>query len=236
MLNGKIMQGYVKQLRIGGKHLTEKLKEWISYRHVIVQNDMWLVNECKEKACFVSQNFTQDERTISARNNSISCDYTLPDCYDLYEGVVHEPNSNTKSKYIYAQSFKMGMERIATPEILFRPSDIGVKSMGIAEGVWNTIRSLPERYWGRILQNIILVGGNTKFPGFKQRLINDLRPIVPQLYSIQVTQPENPDTYIWHCAKRVAEVEDEFGFVTRKEYLDRGLANCRQRFDRNMQV
>ncbi|KAK0414289.1 hypothetical protein QR680_007251 [Steinernema hermaphroditum] len=249
MMNGQILKGGVKQLRLGGKHLTDKLKEWISYRHLNVQNDVYLVNECKEKSCFVSQNFSDDERTIAlvgllialkmivlfgTPKNNIVCDYTLPDFYELYEGVLHEPNSKTVSKYIYAQSFKMGMERIAVPEIMFNPNDIGVNSLGVAEGIWHTLQQLPEKYHGRILKNIILVGGTTKFPGFKKKLETDLRSMVPAIYNVEVRQPENPDTHIWQCAKRVAEFdEDPYGFVTKEEYYEHGLKNCLWRFDRN---
>ena len=40
--------------------LTNQLKEWISYRELNVMEETFVVNECKEDACFVSMDFNRD--------------------------------------------------------------------------------------------------------------------------------------------------------------------------------
>lgn len=83
----------------------------------------------------------------------------------------------------------MNVERFTIPEILFRPSIIGIDQAGIAESIYNSVEKLPERNSISINQkldsnsyrtnldirpslynNIVLTGGNCLFPNFKQRL------------------------------------------------------------------
>jgi hypothetical protein len=63
----------------------------------------------------------------------------------------------------------MNNERLI-PEILFHPSDIGIDQAGIAEAIVQSVNEtcsdLHELFYG----NIILMGGSTLFPGFKERL------------------------------------------------------------------
>ena len=58
---------------------------------------------------------------------------------------------------------------------------------GIAEGIVQSVEACPEAYRGNLYQNIILTGGNTKFPNFAQRLALDLRPLVSEDYTIDIT-------------------------------------------------
>lgn len=45
---------------IGGKALTNQLKEWVSFRQLDLRDETYVLNQCKEDACFVSQDFTKD--------------------------------------------------------------------------------------------------------------------------------------------------------------------------------
>ena len=89
---------------------------------------------------------------------------------------------------------RMGTERFAIPELLFRPSDVGellssrylempvadlehqtylfagIAQAGLAHTITNAISATPEDIQGLFWANIGLIGGNVKFPGFKERL------------------------------------------------------------------
>lgn len=43
----------------------------------------------------------------------------------------------------------MNVERFTIPEILFRPSMIGIDQAGIAESIYNSVEELPERIENR---------------------------------------------------------------------------------------
>ena len=47
---------------------------------------------------------------------------------------------------------------------------IGLHQMGLAGAIALSIASLPEDFQGLFWANIGLIGGNTKFPGFRSRL------------------------------------------------------------------
>jgi actin-related protein 6 len=48
---------------VGGKHLTNYLKEVISYRQLMVMDETYVMNQVKEDVCFVSTNFENDMKT-----------------------------------------------------------------------------------------------------------------------------------------------------------------------------
>lgn len=50
------------RLDVGGKLLTNYLKEILSFRHLDLKNSDRLIKQIKEDVCFVSQNLMQDMR------------------------------------------------------------------------------------------------------------------------------------------------------------------------------
>lgn len=50
----------VKRLDLGGKALTNYLKELISYRSINVMDETFIIDDAKEKLCFVSQDVPRD--------------------------------------------------------------------------------------------------------------------------------------------------------------------------------
>lgn len=45
------------RIDIGGKALTNLLKEWVSYRQLNVLEETYVMNECKEDVCYVADDF-----------------------------------------------------------------------------------------------------------------------------------------------------------------------------------
>lgn len=45
---------------LGGKALTNQLKEWISYRELNVMEETQVIGEAKEDACFVTLDYDND--------------------------------------------------------------------------------------------------------------------------------------------------------------------------------
>lgn len=59
IINGKIFKPAVKRIDVGGKLLTNYLKDTISYRHFNLQDDTYEINKIKENLCFVSLDFNR---------------------------------------------------------------------------------------------------------------------------------------------------------------------------------
>uniref|UniRef100_A0A0M3JIN1 Actin-like protein (inferred by orthology to a C. elegans protein) n=1 Tax=Anisakis simplex TaxID=6269 RepID=A0A0M3JIN1_ANISI len=86
----------------------------------------------------------------------------------LSEKVVERDNAEATSDD--TQKLILNIERFAVPEVLFNPSDIGVQQMGVAEAIAASINKCPKAMHGRLYNNIILVGGNSLFEGYRKRV------------------------------------------------------------------
>ncbi|VDO39762.1 unnamed protein product [Haemonchus placei] len=149
-LDGKAIQQGIVRIDVGGKVLTNQLKEWITYRDLNVL-----------------------EETYRDGRNTIRREYVLPDFCRLFRGYLREPS--TLGKFSLPedspQHITINRERFALPEILFQlviyfsPSDIGLNQMGVVEAVVESLSRCPVNLRPALVQNISLVGGCTLFPG-----------------------------------------------------------------------
>ena len=99
--------------------------------------------------------------------NILKREYILPSNSLNLPGRVRTPDTILTDT---DQILLMSNERFTVPELLFRPSDIGMNQGGIAEAVADSIESLPEDVRGMFWANVGLIGGNVKFEGFEERL------------------------------------------------------------------
>lgn len=161
----KYLRG-IRRLNVGGKLLTNHLKDLISYRQYNVMDETYVINQVKEDTCYVVENVIEELKLASKKDNSIVKNYVLPDFNNIRRGYIQDPSdTNQKEKEENCQILRLNNERFVVPEILFHPSDIGMKSMGIAEAVVESIFSCPKDFRKDMSKHVILVGGNCKFPG-----------------------------------------------------------------------
>ncbi|GFR07838.1 actin-related protein 6 [Trichonephila clavata] len=130
------------------------------------------------------------------------------------------------------QLIRMNNERFMVPEILFHPSDVNIREMGISEAIVHVIESCPEEIQPHLYKNIVLTGGNACFPGFKDRVYNDVRCEAPSLCDVKVILPENPVTNAWEGGTLIPS-DPEFHklIVTRKQFEENGINFCLEKFD-----
>lgn len=84
----------VKRLDLGGKALTNYLKELVSYRSVNVMDESFIIDDVKEQLCFVSMDVDRDLEIArrKGRDNCFRCTYVLPDGVTHTKGYVKDPN------------------------------------------------------------------------------------------------------------------------------------------------
>ena len=188
LFNGRPIHQGIRRLDVGGKFLTNYLKEFVSSRQYNMSGETYVMNEVKEAVCYVSSNFRNDlerigkgvisERTRHLPDDSkaIVVDYVLPD-YNLHNQGFVRPFDPAKPKKgvlppggIVEETMTLGNERFAVPELLFSPGDIGIMQAGIPELVLQSLSGLPPGFWPAILANVLVVGGNSKMDGFMERL------------------------------------------------------------------
>lgn len=213
--------------------------------------ETYLLNEIKEAVSFVApstQQYTTDlERTWKGRlgdkraiDSSIVLDYVLPD----YEGSIHgyaRPHDPVQSRMRRGLQplqgpredvLPLGNERFAVPELLFRPTDIGIQEAGIPGAIMESLSVLPEALKAAMLANIIVVGGNSLISGFIERLESELRPLVPTEYLLNVSKAEDPIKHNWLGAARFASQPELLKevLVNKAEYDERGSTWLAKKF------
>ncbi|KAF5183057.1 Actin-related protein [Thalictrum thalictroides] len=84
----------VKRLDLGGKALTNYLKELVSYRSINVMDETFLIDEVKEKLCFVSLDVDRDLQIArkTGKDNLFKCTYVLPDGITHTKGFIKDPD------------------------------------------------------------------------------------------------------------------------------------------------
>lgn len=87
-VKGKRVKEAIRRIDVGGKLLTNHLKEIISYRQLNVMDESYVINQIKEDMCFVTQDFRSDMEVAKRRGaeNSIVQDYILPDFTTVRRG------------------------------------------------------------------------------------------------------------------------------------------------------
>ncbi|XP_008410839.1 actin-related protein 6 [Poecilia reticulata] len=231
----KLKEG-IRRINVGGKLLTNHLKEIISYRQLHVMDETYVINQVKEDVCYVSQQFYKDMEMaqMKGEENTVMRDYVLPDFSAIKKGFCKPREEMVFSgKYKTGeQTLRLANERFAVPEMLFHPSDIGIQEMGIPEAIADSVQSLPEEMHPHFYKNIVLTGGNLLFPGFRERLEAELRSLVPAHLPVNVFLPENPVCYSWEGGKLLAHSPDyDEMVVMREDYEENGHIVCEEKFD-----
>jgi len=230
---GKRVKNAVKRIDVGGKLLTNHLKDIISYRQLHVLEETYVMNACKEDCCYITSDWESDIKKARARgnDNTIARDYVLPDFTSLRRGYMKSQEESTGKPGDGEQIIRMNNERFMVGEVLMNPSDIGIQQMGIPEAVHLAISLCPENAQPWLYRNIVLTGGNVLFPGFKQRLEREIRALAPDDMEVVIRQDADPIVYPW---KGGASLAKDPGFsslcVTKQEWMERGYSACQNKF------
>ncbi|KDQ62817.1 hypothetical protein JAAARDRAFT_122230 [Jaapia argillacea MUCL 33604] len=230
ILNGSIVWSAVKRIDVGGKLLTNHLKELTSFRQWNMMDETYIMNNVKESCCFISTNYNRDLETcrLDPKKNAIVQEYILPDFATNREGRIRRQDDIVSDG---DQILFMNNERFVVPEIIFRPDDIGLQQVGLPATIAHSISLLPEDIQGLFWANIGLIGGSTKFPGFRERLAAELRSLAPVDCEVAIYQSQEPITECYRSALAFVQEPDFQEYcVTRAEYLESGSNACRRKF------
>eukprot|EP00118_Oscarella_pearsei_P000012 m.3972 g.3972 ORF g.3972 m.3972 type:complete len:416 (+) comp10030_c0_seq1:125-1372(+) len=222
----------VRRIDVGGKVLTNHLKDVVSYRQLNVMDETHVISQAKEDVCYVSMDLAGDMAMARRRDhtNSIVRDYLLPDFSGTRRGYIR-PTSGGEKLEEHQQIIRFTNERFSIPEILFSPSDIGIRQCGIPEAIIKSIQATPEILHPHLYGNIVVTGGSAALPNFRERVFRDVRALVPGQYDVNVWLPPDPVTYAWEGGKALVESgEFEALCVTQRDVKEFGMGVCQRRF------
>lgn len=253
-----------KRLNVGGKMLTNHLKQIISYRSYNVMEETHLINDVKERLCYVSLDLPAELALtrFKGKKNTLRRDFIMPDYVNHFKGQIRDPNApeppktapeplaaaasappaaaaaaatkkGTKTGAVAAeeQVLHLSNERISVPEILFRPSDIGLEQAGVAECVVQAVEACLPDLREALYSNVVVTGGSSRFPNFGERLQRELRALVPADMEIGLTHASDPLLATWRGGSLFASSEAyPSQTVTRAQYHEEGHSLCRRRF------
>lgn len=92
----------VRRLDLGGKALTNYLKELVSYRSINLMDETLIIDDAKEKLCFVSLDVPKDLHLARkpGRDNPFRCTYVLPDGITNTRGFVKDIDEARRFLYL----------------------------------------------------------------------------------------------------------------------------------------
>ncbi|BFZ53917.1 Actin-related protein 6 [Savitreella phatthalungensis] len=233
---------HARTLPVGGRFLTNWLKEQISFRQYNLMEEFTLVDRCKRAACFVTDEFNKCMDLARVRDPSIVANYALPDfARNLPDRLLSQSDiANMRTKPAAdeddLQYLTLTNETFRTPEILFNPSDIpGLRVGGLAQLVREVIDCVDDESTRAVLwENVIVVGGSSQFRGLRSRLETELRALAPDVYTVRVLQPDNPTTYACASAAAMATHAPDYlaaQQVSRAEWFESGRKITAAKFD-----
>ena len=254
-VDSKLALAGVKRLNFGGKAMTNLLKEVVSYRSINMMDETYIIDDVKEKMCFVAQDF--EKEGMEARkgvNSEHYGEYVLPDGVRYARGYVRNKNSmssrvdddddddddddnddtglgKASKGAIEEQYLPLCNERFMAPEVLFHPSDIGINQAGLPELVTQAVDALRGSDFdpGLLYANVVLSGGCVNMPGFVDRFANELRKLVPDSLDLNITLPNDPQNCAFAGGLALAR-SDAFEELacTRADYEELGSGRLRR--------
>lgn len=222
-VDGWELSSCARRLNIGGKALTNRLKALVSYRSWNMMDETVVMNAVKERLCYVSMNF-MSELSRSRDSNEARKDYVLPDLSSIGADPLGHVKTEDETLVDDAQVLVMNNERFSVPELLFTPSDAGIQQGGLAETVFEAVEAAPEHLRAYLYHNIVLVGGNCMYRNLEKRLLEELRPLVPYMYDVNIRTAGDPIRAGMRAGVRsvLSNEEPPYRMVSKSEYEEKG--------------
>mmetsp|Transcript_22808 Transcript_22808/g.57502 ORF Transcript_22808/g.57502 Transcript_22808/m.57502 type:complete len:397 (-) Transcript_22808:1435-2625(-) len=225
IFDGHVIPCGIRRVNVGGKVITNLLKEMVSYRSLNMMDETYQMELVKNAVSFVSADPLADLKVAKQRNSPLRMEYVLPDGVHNLRGFTRQPTGPAPrgAAASLEQTLMLANERFMPVEAVFRPLDIGMQQAGVAEVIVEAIAACPPQLATLLFSNIMLAGGTASCPGFKERLEAELRPLAPCDFSMSIHVAAAPELAAWHGGVKLSNsAVFHKRIVTRAEYEEHG--------------
>src|SRR3989338_3358499 len=153
--SGQIDRRCLRRVNFGGGDVTDYLSELIREEHGLnmkTSAEREIVREMKEANCYLSLDFEKECKKKASESSDLWKKFELPD------GNV----------------INMSEERFKCSEVLFNPKLINKDLPGIHELIHSSISNVDIDLRRDLYGDVVVCGGGTMVPGFKERLTKEL--------------------------------------------------------------
>jgi len=140
----------------------------------------------------------------------ISGDYLTTELKERNKAQFYDEAEKFKQESCYvaldvqeeARNNPANLNKFNVIEDLFNPPAGRYEEKSVHKLVRNAIESLPQEYHKELWANVVIAGGSTLFPGFKERLQKELTQMTS--HSVKIHAAENRWATVWQGGKKVA--------------------------------
>ncbi|KAK9487600.1 hypothetical protein V1527DRAFT_435991 [Lipomyces starkeyi] len=210
-------------------------EDWAVYRDIANASD---TEEDEEMA----ETVRKLEEQLLTFDPDFSLDNTLDAQNDWTNSLIHaflrgsrpfDPSSRAEAHQIH-----LNIERVRVPEVTFQPSIAGLDQAGVVELASDVVlRRMPREDATVACNDIFLTGGYSLLNGFDDRLLHELRAVLPVDMDLKIRRAQDGILDAWKGMRKwIATKENRTKMTTRKEYEEYGPAYIKEHEMGNMAI
>lgn len=207
IFEGFAMPQAIQRIDLAGRDVTSHLQLLLrkAGHSFYTSAEKEVVRAIKESSCYVAFDPNKEEESLDSEKSGKPSThrYKLPD----------------------GNFIEIGAERFRAPEILFHPEIVGEEYSGVQECLVNSIQRTDLDLRTTLYSNIVLAGGSTLFPGFGDRLLNEVKHLAPKDIKIKISAPPERKYSTWMGGSILASLTTfKKMWISSEEYEEDGSA------------
>ena len=202
IFEGFALSHAIERVDLAGRDVTRYLQRLLRQKGVTLMTsaETEIVRDIKEKLCYIATD-PEKEIMLSKKVAGMEKNFMLPD----------------------GETINVGVERFLAPECFFNPSAVGKEIPPLDDLIVGAIYECDVDLRRELFSNIVLSGGSTMYPGFKERLAKEIKEQIPDSVDVRIVSPPERMYSVWIGGSILASLKTfNRMWITRREYKEMG--------------